>query len=246
MKSRKDVADRIAISGFRTENWKQRMLQHDPERGFPNRQVTAVILAGGNSTRMKSNKAFLPFRGEIFIERIHRQLSAIFHHIILVTNTPEIYRFLPCRNVSDIYPGMGSLAGIHAGLIHSHTPYIFAVACDMPHLDEAVIRLLLAGVNGQDAIIPESGGGLEPLHAVYGKAAIPVIEDALSRGRKKIVECCRGMNTTIIPREEVGRIDPEFISFRNINTPEDYYRFREETDDGRQEEGLPRPESMLR
>jgi molybdopterin molybdotransferase len=243
MDSRKVVGGKAAGPVFRYERGKKRLPEHEPVRENPIQHVTAVILAGGNSTRMKSNKAFLPISGELFIERIHRRLSTIFQHVILVTNTPELYRFLPCPTVSDIYPDMGSLAGIHAGLVNSDTAYIFAVACDMPYLNPGLIRLL---VNGQDAIIPESEGGLEPLHAVYGKGVIPVIEDALSRGNRKIAECCYGMNTTIIPRGEVGKIDPEFISFRNINTPEDYFRLREETNNDRQEEALPAPETMLR
>jgi molybdopterin-guanine dinucleotide biosynthesis protein A len=191
-------------------------------------RVTAVILAGGGSTRMKSNKALLPFDGERFIERIYRQLSAIFRETLLVTNTPELYRALPCRKVPDIYPGMGALAGIHSALMHSETSYIFAVACDMPNLKQAVIRRLVGRINGQDVIIPESDGGLEPLHAVYGKGAIPVIEEQLSNGNKKIVECCKLLTTTVLTKEEIGLLDPDFRSFRNINTPEEYFRFREE------------------
>jgi len=190
--------------------------------------VTAVVLAGGNSTRMKSNKALLPLDGERFIERIFRQLSAIFRETLLVTNNPELYRFIPCRKVPDIYPGMGALAGVHAGLRSSKTSHIFAVACDMPYLNQEVIRYLVSRINGQDVIIPESDGGLEPLHAVYGRGAIPVIEEALSRGNKKIVDCCKRLKTTVIAREEIGSLDPEFLSFRNINTPEEYFRFRED------------------
>ncbi len=199
--------------------------------------VTAVILAGGGSTRMKSNKALLPYSGELFIERIYRQLAAIFPEVILVTNTPDLYRFLPCRTVPDIFPGMGSLAGIHAGLSHSSTPYIFVVACDMPYLNEALIRRLMAGIEGQDVVIPESDGGLEPLHAVYGKGCLPAMEDALSRGDRKIVDCIDWQKATVIAREEVAEIDPEFLSFRNINTPEEYFRFREEMREEKQDDG---------
>jgi molybdopterin-guanine dinucleotide biosynthesis protein A len=190
--------------------------------------VSAVILAGGNSSRMKSNKALLPYRGELFIERINRQMSAIFRDVILVTNTPDLYRFLPCSAMPDIFPGMGSLAGIHAGLSNSKTPYIFAVACDMPHLNEVLIRHLIAKINGQDVVIPESESRLEPLHAIYGKGALTVMEEALSRGNRKIVSCCSRLMTTVIAREEVRKIDPVFLSFRNINTPEDYFLFRDE------------------
>jgi FdhD protein len=190
--------------------------------------VTAVILAGGNSTRMKSNKALLPYRGERFIERIYRQLADIFPEVILVTNTPEMYRFLPCQTVADHFPGMGSLAGIHAGLSHSTTPHIFVVACDMPDLNDALIRQLVSKADGNDVVIPESEGGLEPLHAVYGKGCLPAMEKTLSSGKRRIVECFDQLKVTVVSREEISRIDPEFLSFRNINTPEEYFRIRQE------------------
>ncbi len=190
--------------------------------------VTAVILAGGNSSRMKNNKALLPYSGELFIERIHRQLAEIFREVILVTNTPEIYRFLPCRIVQDIYPAKCSLAGIHAGLAHSTTPYIFTVACDMPYLNPALIRLVLSRREGFDVVIPESEGGLEPLHALYGKGCLPAMEKALAGGSGRIVDCFDPARVAVVTRDDVVRLDPAFLSFRNINTPEEYFRFREE------------------
>jgi molybdopterin-guanine dinucleotide biosynthesis protein A len=199
--------------------------------------ITAVILAGGNSTRMKSNKALLPYRGELFIERIYRQLAAIFPEVILVTNTPETYRFLPCRTVSDLYPGRGPLAGVHAGLTHCTTPYIFVVACDMPDLDEALIRHLVSGIGNRDVVVPESEGGLEPLHAVYGKRCLPVIEKNLSMGISKIIDCFKRLNVTVVSREEIAGIDPTFLSFRNINKPEEYFRIRQELREDRPDGG---------
>ena len=199
--------------------------------------VTAVILAGGNSTRMKSNKALLPYSGELFIERIHRQLAALFPEVIVVTNTPEHYQFLPCRTVTDFFSGMGSLAGIHAGLVHSRSPYIFAVACDMPYLNEPLIRRLVGNIHGQDVVLPESDGGLEPLHAVYGKGCLPAMEDSLSRGKSRIVECLDWEKVTVVSKEEVAAVDPEYSSFRNINTPEEYFRFREEMREEKREDG---------
>jgi molybdopterin-guanine dinucleotide biosynthesis protein A len=177
---------------------------------------------------MKSNKALLPYRGELFIQHIHRQLAATFPDVILVTNTPELYRFIPCRSVPDIYPGRGSLAGIHAGLSQSETPYIFAVACDMPYLSGALIRRLLTAIDGQDVVMPESDAGLEPLHAIYGKGCLPAMEAALSRGPGRIIACLDWNKATVVKKAEVAQIDPEFRSFRNINTPEEYFRLREE------------------
>ncbi|MHC1697492.1 MAG: molybdenum cofactor guanylyltransferase [Geobacteraceae bacterium] len=193
--------------------------------------VTAVILAGGKSSRMKSNKALLPFCGELFIERIHRQLSALFSEVILVTNTPEIYRFLPCRMVPDEFPGLGSLAGIHAGLKQSKTEHIFVVACDMPYLNSELICHMLSKASDSDVVIPESEGGFEPLHAVYSKNCLPVIEAALKNGPGRIVDCFDWNRVSVLPKEEIATVDPEFLSFRNINTPDEYFRFREEMHD---------------
>lgn len=198
--------------------------------------VTAVILAGGNSTRMKSNKALLPYSGELFIERIYRQLAARFQEVLLVTNTPELYRFLPCRSVQDVYPGLGSLAGIHAGLTHSTTPYIFAVACDMPYLNDALVRDLIARASDCHAVIPESDSGLEPLHAVYGKGCLASMENALAQGKSKITDSLEWEKVVVVKKEEVAVFDPEFLSFRNINTPEEYFRFRKEMQDKTEDE----------
>lgn len=190
--------------------------------------MTAVILAGGNSTRMKSNKALLPYRGERFIERIHRQMASLFPEVIVVTNTPEPYRSLSFRTVSDIHPGKCTLAGIHAGLVHSASRYIFVVACDMPDLNEILIRHIASRAGHGDVVIPESNGGLEPLHAVYGKGCLAVIEENLASENKKVVACLERLKVTVVSQEEIARIDPKFLSFRNINTPEEYFRIRQE------------------
>jgi len=193
--------------------------------------VSAVILAGGNSARMKSNKALLPYRGERLIERIFRQLSGMFSEVILVTNTPETYRFLPCRMTPDLYAGMGPLAGIHAGLTHSTAPYIFVVACDMPDLNKQLIRHLISRAANIDAVVPESEGGLEPLHAIYAKSCLPAMNETLASGKRRIVDCFGKLRINIVSRQEIAGIDPSFLSFRNINTPEDYFTIRQEVQD---------------
>jgi molybdopterin-guanine dinucleotide biosynthesis protein A len=189
--------------------------------------VTGVILAGGQSSRMGSNKALLPYRGGRFIEAIHRQLAALFDSVLLVTNTPEQYDFLDCPMVPDIHPGMGALAGLHSGLHHSRTPHIFAVACDMPYLDDDLIRALVARRHGADVVIPEGLHGLEPLHAVYGRGCLPFMEEALLSGRRRIVSFFDHVRVLRYSREQVVAIDPALDSFRNINTPEDYFGLRD-------------------
>jgi len=189
--------------------------------------VTGVILAGGKSSRMGSNKALLPYRGGRFIEAIHRQLSGLFEEVLVVTNTPEQYAFLGCRMVSDIYRDMGALAGLHAGLVNSRTPHIFAVACDMPYLNDSLIRALVARRHQGDVIIPESNNGLEPLHAVYCRSCLPAMETALKAGKRRLVSFFPEIQAMIVSGDTVRFVDPHLDSFRNINTPADYYDLRD-------------------
>ena len=188
--------------------------------------VTGVILAGGASSRMGSNKALLPHKGGRFIESIYRELCEIFPEVILVTNTPEQYAFLPCRKVPDIFEGMGALAGIHAGLAQSSNPAVFTVACDMPHLDPWLIRHIANRGVGCDVVLPRSNFGYEPLHALYREGCLPVMEECLSKGQGRIVSILPQLRVREIAAAEVARFDPSFDSFSNINTPQEYYDMR--------------------
>jgi FdhD protein len=188
--------------------------------------VSGVILAGGNSSRMGSNKALLPYKGGRFIEAIHRQLAEIFTEVILVTNNPEQYEFLPCRKVPDIFPDVGALAGIHSGLYHSGNQAVFAVACDMPYLKSELIRHLAGRAETGSVLIPESPDGLEPLHAVYGKGCLAAIEEALANGEKRILSFFNRVKITKITTEQIAAFDPSFSSFSNINTPDEYFQMR--------------------
>lgn len=189
--------------------------------------VTGVILAGGSSTRMGSNKALLPYQGGTFIESIHRRMAALFREVIVVTNTPDLFRFMPCPKVADVIPGLGGLSGIHAALRHTGAEHVFVVACDMPSVSGDLVRCMVAMREGHDAVVPESGSGLEPLCAVYGRGALPAIEEALRSGCGKVVSILSKIRVKTLSRDEVSLVDPGFRSFRNINTPDDYYALRE-------------------
>ena len=188
--------------------------------------VTGVILAGGQSSRMGSNKALLPYRGGRFIEAIHRQLAELFGEVLVVTNAPEQYAFLPCRKVADIFPGQGALAGLQSGLYHSRSEHIFAVACDMPYLNSALIRRLAALRKGNDVVIPECNQGTEPLHAIYGRRCLGPMAAALANGRKRIISFFPEVRVRTFSRAEVALLDPSYDSFRNINTPAEYFLLR--------------------
>jgi FdhD protein len=190
--------------------------------------VSAVILAGGESRRMGSDKSLLPWHGGRFIEHIHRKLDELFDEVVIVTNSPSLYTEISGRKVPDIYYKQGSLAGIHSGLCHARNERIFVVACDMPFLSEEMIRALCAYDRQAEVVIPRGEQGLEPLHACYTKSCLPAIEAVLDAGKKRIVGFFPQVAVTEMPPAEVREIDPAGCSFRNINTPEEYFALRDQ------------------
>ena len=188
--------------------------------------MTGVILAGGASRRMGSNKALLIHRYGRIIEVIYRTLAKLFAEVIVVTNSPEQYPFLPCRKVPDIYPGHGIVSGIHAGLSQCSGTGIFVVGCDMPLLQGKLIRHLMSLAEGVDVVLPVSVGGFEPLHAVYRKECLPSLEELIQNGNQRVLSLLPQVRVREVHSDEIAFFDRWGDSFVNINTPDDYYRLR--------------------
>lgn len=188
--------------------------------------VTGVILAGGESKRMGSDKSLLPIHGARFIDHIYTRLASLFDEVLIVTNSTELYREIPCRKVPDIYRGKGALAGIHSGLKHSRQQHVFVVGCDMPFVEPEVVRAVCAAAGQGDLVMPISSSGHEPLHALYAKSCLPAMEQVLKQGKKRIVSFFDQVCVVEIPATELQQSDLQERSFRNINTPEEYFQLR--------------------
>jgi molybdopterin-guanine dinucleotide biosynthesis protein A len=174
---------------------------------------------------MGSNKALLKMNNTALIESVYQTLAMLFHEVLIVTNTPEEYTFIPCRKVADIYPGAGSIAGLHAGLAASVTERIFVSACDMPYLNPDVIRLLCDFAPNADAVVPLNNDGLrEPLHAVYATSVLDEVQRAIERDDKSILNLLDRIGTTLVAHENYCAIPDAEKSFCNVNTPEEFNR----------------------
>ena len=183
--------------------------------------MTGVILAGGESTRMGQNKAFIEIYGERIINRTVSLFNEIFDDVLLVTNSPLDYLDLNVKIVTDLIPGKGSLGGIYTGLFFSPSPKAFFVGCDMPFLDKDVIAYFLNVAETADTVVQRSGQHWEPLHAVYSRKFIKPIERLMEQGDLKIIKAYKWMKVREIRREELEPIDPGLHSLVNINTPEE-------------------------
>lgn len=189
--------------------------------------TSGVILAGGESRRMGSDKSLLPIHGARFIDHVHRTLSELFEDVVIVTNSPELYADIDCRKVPDIYYAQGSLAGIHSGICHAKNERAFVVACDMPFINPAVVRDICAAGEQGEVVIPVHSEGAEPLHALYAKSCLAAMEEELDAGKKRIVGFFPKVGVVEIPTSKWSTVDPESLSFRNINTPEEYFELRD-------------------
>ena len=181
------------------------------------KEVTAIILAGGKSSRMGRNKAFIKLKGKTFIEKIIATLKSIFDEVIIVTNEIEKLKGLKVRVVKDIVPNRGPLSGIHSGLVNSKTPINFVVACDMPFLNPVVINQMVRIANGYDAVVAGSNGRLETLCAVYNNKLIPLLEENLISGNYTLSAILRKSNLKVIGEKELKRFGGTRRDFLNIN-----------------------------
>jgi FdhD protein len=189
--------------------------------------VSGVILAGGESRRMGSDKSLLPIHGARFIDHVHRTLATMFEDVVIVTNSPDLYSDIDCRKVPDIYYAQGSLAGIHSGICHAKHERAFVVACDMPFINPTVVRDICANAEQGEVVIPVHQEGFEPLHALYGKSCLAAMEEELDAGKKRIIGFFPKVKVSEITTTQWSEVDPEGFSFRNINTPEEYFELRD-------------------
>ena len=184
--------------------------------------VSGVILAGGASRRMGRDKAFLEVDGRPLIAIVAERLRAVTGEVIISANDAARFASYADRCVPDVYPGIGTLGGVHAGLMAAAHDLAIVVACDMPFLDPAVLSWFVAAAAGQDLVILRQDVGLEPLHAVYRKSCLPAIEATIKRGERCAYAFHEGLRVRHVAPAELAGLDPDLRSFRNVNTPEQW------------------------
>lgn len=181
-----------------------------------------VILAGGKSSRMKTNKAFLPINNTSLIEIIINKLSSLFLEVIIVSNDVPSYSHLKAKIVPDIIPNRGPLSGIHAGLVNSNYNLNFVVACDMPFVSARLADYLISQANGYDVVVPVVNGYYQTNCAAYAKSCIPYIEDNLEQENRKVICLYSQVKTLPVYEKEVSKYCRVDQAFLNLNTPRDY------------------------
>ena len=184
---------------------------------------SGVILAGGRNSRFGGReKALIPLAGKPMIDHIIDAFDGLFAEIIIVSNHPRHFIDRDTAIVTDLFAVRSSLTGIHAGLFYSRWEDVFICACDTPFIKPALIRTLLeARQEGIDLVVPQTADGLEPLCAVYTRNCLPSIENRLKRGDYRIRRFFDRVRVKHVSEKRLRPADPDLLSFKNVNTPED-------------------------
>ncbi|MBI3753988.1 MAG: molybdenum cofactor guanylyltransferase [Deltaproteobacteria bacterium] len=186
--------------------------------------MTGIILAGGKSSRMGFNKAFIDIGGERIIDRTIKLFKRLFEEIILVTNNPAEYEEMDILTAADIVKDAGSLGGIYTGLFHASYEYSFIAACDMPFLNKAVILKMMGISDGCQAVVPFVLGRYHPLHAVYSKKCIKPVEEMIKNNDLRIANLFQKIKIKRLEEKDGPSLEQILSSVDNINTKEDLDR----------------------
>lgn len=179
------------------------------------------LLAGGKSSRMGADKAFLDFGGQTLLDRALGAMGGVCDRVAIVGDPARFVKYESV--VADIFSGCGPLAGIHAALVHSSAELNLMLAVDMPFVSAELLLFLFTAAENTDAVVtvPRTRKGLQPLCAVYRREFCTAAEQALRAGKFKIDAAFSGVAIRLIEECELVAAGFSERSFFNVNTPQD-------------------------
>ncbi len=193
---------------------------HRPMDGAPD--LTAFILAGGKSSRMGRDKAFVEFEGRTLLARALELAASVTSEVRIVGSREKFAAFAPV--VEDVFRECGPLGGIHAALRDSTTDLNLMLAVDTPLISWALLQYLIKQVREsaeEVAVVPRGKEGWQPLCAIYRREFADAVEEALRAGQYKIGWVLDKLRVRAIEQEELDRAGFSPAIFRNLNTPEE-------------------------
>jgi len=195
--------------------------------------ITAIILSGGKSLRMGTNKSFLKIGDKTIIERMRDLLQSIFKDVILITNEPGDYKFLDLPIYEDAFRHRGPLAGIHSGLKHSKNNLNFIISCDLPFMIKEMINYLIEYKTDKLITVAKADGFIQQLAGKYSKECLSpadkILKEVVNNENRNVVQKKRKCNVLslidIVGAEIISAESLPFYSedlYFNMNRTEDY------------------------
>lgn len=189
--------------------------------------ITGVILAGGKSSRIGKDKAFLRIGEETIIERMLSSIRHIFKEVVIVTKVTDRFRYSGVRVIKDLARLQNPLVGIYTALMVSKSSYCFIFACDMPFLNKELIRYMVSVRTGYDIVIIIDKKGFHPLHAIYSTRCLDIIKEHMHIQDFKVTDLLRLVKVKQLNNRVLLRFDPQQKALFNINTQSELRLARE-------------------
>jgi molybdopterin-guanine dinucleotide biosynthesis protein A len=187
-------------------------------------KADGFVTAGGKSSRMGRDKAWLELDGATMIERVVAALRPVTESVTIIANRPE-YARLNLPVVADTHIGIGPLEAIRTALANSRQPRVVLVGCDLPFITPQLFTHLLDVGGDAQAVVPlDDGGRLEPLCAVYSTWALASVTELIANGERKVSRLFERIPTRLVAFSELHHLAGARRFFENINSPEDYQR----------------------
>lgn len=184
--------------------------------------MAGIVLAGGQSRRLGTDKAAIMIDGERLIERAVRVLREVTQPVIVIADRANRYELRDGTPViCDDSPGNGPLGGIVTGLRVSGPGRHALLPCDMPFVSATVLRLLFDSAYAYDAAVPVIDGRMEPLCAVYDASCIGPFDAALKAGCRAVYRALEGLRVFRVEETVLRGLDPHLEGFTNLNCPDD-------------------------
>ena len=180
---------------------------------------TAVILTGGESKRMGSDKASVVLSGKSLLGHVLAQVEPLFSDILISVREKRPDIVYP--QIVDSSKQRGPMVGIKSALEAAKTEWVFVIACDMPLISTGLIQHLAGLRNQHDAVVPFVFDRPQPLFGFYNKTCLPLMEDRMKQGQRSMIRLLDDLDTHLLSEQQVRVMDPEFKSLLSLDTMED-------------------------
>lgn len=186
--------------------------------------ASGFVTAGGRSSRMGKDKAWLDLGGQSMIERVIAALTPVTASVSIIANGLE-YARLGFPVFADIQQGIGPLEAIRTALANTHSARAVLVGCDLPFVTTELFRFLLNIGGDYQVVLPVGPDGkLESLCAIYCKQMLPMVTELIESGERKVSLLFDRVATRFVVFEELCHLRGSELFFENVNTPTDYAR----------------------
>jgi molybdopterin-guanine dinucleotide biosynthesis protein A len=187
---------------------------------------SAAILAGGKSQRFGSNKALVTWFNGYVIDAVTQAAIGACQEVIIIADEPEPYSYSGLPIFPDILPGLGPLAGLQSALRHANAERVLLLGCDMPLLNSELLDLMWDIPTWAPVVIPVTPQGLEPLHAIYHKSLLPIVDHRINSGDLSLKSLVKNIPCRIVSPADILKVCPSFECLSSVNTPGDLARLK--------------------